>query len=158
MMTNDELKKKILEIFEKAIGDWYEKDDGLFAEGYTPEEGDNRLKAFMADALIAAGIGDVKEAEMERKAYEVAASQYRIEFETQKYWREVAEHRAEVAERALKNACEDVKETVSFLIELSERVDGLRVEGYLPEESKPKAYINRAEKELAEETDGKKEV
>lgn len=55
-MTNDELKKKILEIFEKAIGDWYEKDDGLFAEGYTPEEGDNRLKAFMADALIAAGI------------------------------------------------------------------------------------------------------
>lgn len=56
MMTNDELKKKILEIFEKAIGDWYEKDDGLFAEGYTPEEGDNRLKAFMADALIAAGI------------------------------------------------------------------------------------------------------
>lgn len=60
-------------------------------------------------------------------------------------------HRAEVAERALKNACEDVKETVSFLIELSERVDGLRVEGYLPEESEPKAYINRAEKELAEE-------
>lgn len=55
-MTNDELKKKILEIFEKAIGDWYEKDDGLFAEGYTPEEGDNRLKAFMADALIAAGL------------------------------------------------------------------------------------------------------
>lgn len=55
MMTNDEPKKKILEIFEKAIGDWYEKDDGLFAEGYTPEEGDNRLKAFMADALIAAG-------------------------------------------------------------------------------------------------------
>lgn len=42
-------------------------------------------------------------------------------------------------------------EVVSFLIELSERVDGLRVEGYLPEESEPKAYINRAEKELAEE-------
>lgn len=56
MTTNDELKKKILEIFEKAIGDWYEKDDGLFAEGYTPEEGDNRLKAFMADALIEAGL------------------------------------------------------------------------------------------------------
>lgn len=65
MMTNDELKKKILEIFEKAIGDWYEKDDGLFAEGYTPEEGDNRLKAFMADALIAAGISDTKAAVIE---------------------------------------------------------------------------------------------
>ena len=122
-MTNEELKKKILEIFDQAIGDWYEKDDGLFADGYTPEEGDNRFKAFIADALIAAGIGYIRE----------------------------AEHRAEVAERALKNACEDVKETVSFLIELSERVDGLRVEGYLPEESEPKAYINRAEKELAEE-------
>ena len=77
----------------------------------------------LADALIAAGIGDV--------------SEYK--------------HRAERAERALKNACEDVKEIVSFLIELSERVDGLHVEGYLPEESEPKAYINRAEKELAEE-------
>ena len=54
-MTNEELKKKILEIFDKAIGDWYEKDDGLFADGYTPEEGDNRFKAFIADALIAAG-------------------------------------------------------------------------------------------------------
>ena len=60
-MTNEELKKKILEIFDKAIGDWYEKDDGLFADGYTPEEGDNRFKAFIADALIAAGYGDVKE-------------------------------------------------------------------------------------------------
>lgn len=60
-------------------------------------------------------------------------------------------HRAARAERALGNACEDVKGLVSFLIELSERVDGLRVEGYLPEESEPKAYINRAEKELAEE-------
>lgn len=99
---------------------------------------------YFADALIAAGIGDVKEAELERKAYEVTSNQYRIWFKEQK-------DRAEVAERALKNACEDVKETVSFLIELSERVDGLRVEGYLPEESEPKAYINRAEKELAEE-------
>ena len=66
-MKNEELKKKILEIFDKAIGDWYEKDDGLFADGYTPEEGDNRFKAFIADALIAAGIGDVKEVEYENK-------------------------------------------------------------------------------------------
>lgn len=71
-MTNDELKKKILEIFEKAIGDWYEKDDGLFAEGYTPEEGDNRLKAFMADALIAAGLrfGENLTATFDRMALE----------------------------------------------------------------------------------------
>ena len=140
-MNNEELKKKIVEIINDGI--IHGEDNFGIPTSKTIEN--------IADALIAAGIGDVKEAEMERKAYEVAASQYRIEFETQKYWREVAEHRAEVAERALKNACEDVKETVSFLIELSERVDGLRVEGYLPEESEPKAYINRAEKELAEE-------
>lgn len=124
-MNNEELKKKICDIiapYVSAYGD------------------DERI----ADALIAAGIGEVKEAELERKAYDVASNQYRIWFEEQK-------DRAEVAERALKNACKDVKETISFLIELSERVDGLRVECCLPEESEPKAYINRAEKELAEE-------
>ena len=57
-MTNDELKKKIIGILDQATGDWHEKDDGLFAEGYTPEEGDNRFKAFIADALIKAGIVD----------------------------------------------------------------------------------------------------
>ena len=145
-MTNEELKKKILEIFEKAIGDWYEKDDGLFAEGYTPEEGDNRLKAFMADALIAAGIVD----KSDYASMKETAVRYKAEVSKAESRAKEAEHRAARAERALKNACEDVKETVSFLIELSERVDGLRVEGYLPEESEPKAYINRAEKELAE--------
>ena len=60
-MTNEELKKKIVEILDQATGDWYEKDDGLFAEGYTPEEGDNRFKGFIADALIAAGIGFIGE-------------------------------------------------------------------------------------------------
>lgn len=136
-MTNDELKKKIVEVVLNS------EITGIQIRAIT---GGYSMANNIADALIAAGIGDVKEAELERKAYEVASNQYRIWFEEQK-------DRAEVAERALKNACEDVKETVSFLIELSERVDGLRVEGYLPEESEPKAYINRAEKELAE--DGK---
>lgn len=94
-MTNDELKKKILEIFEKAIGDWYEKDDGLFAEGYTPEEGDNRLKAFMADALIAAGIrfGENLTATFDHMALE---REHELEHRLAE-----AEHRAELAERAL---------------------------------------------------------
>lgn len=98
-MTNDELKKKILEIFEKAIGDWYEKDDGLFAEGYTPEEGDNRLKAFMADALIAAGLrfGENLTATFDHMALE-------REHELERRLAE-AEHRAEVLERALQGAC-----------------------------------------------------
>ena len=133
-MTHEELKKKILEIFEKAIGDWYEKDDGLFAEGYTPEEGDNRLKAFMADALIAAGIGDIsamleylknvkKNAEEERKnLIEIQNIQLddlnnmRKEAERKAfvYSKEIAhlekelkqaEHYTKVLERALRIAC-----------------------------------------------------
>lgn len=45
-------------------------------------------------------LGDVKELKQELKAQEGAANAYRICFEEQKYWREVAE-------RALKNVCED---------------------------------------------------
>ena len=108
-MTNDELKKKILEIFEKAIGDWYEKDDGLFAEGYTPEEGDNRLKAFMADALIAAGLrfGENFTATFDHMALE-------REHELERRLAE-AERRAEVFERALDMACELLKLDCSFM-------------------------------------------
>lgn len=99
----------------------------------------------LADALIEAGLifdkTTVILAERTNSKTLIHKAQYYDEMK----------HRAEVAEMALKNACEDVKEIVSFLIELSERVDGLHVEGYLPEESEPKAYINRAEKELAEE-------
>lgn len=106
-MTNDELKKKILEIFEKAIGDWYEKDDGLFAEGYTPEEGDNRLKAFMADALIVAGLTfePIIIHTFERAACscpEMVALED-MHKEDQEYI-DALLHRAKVAERALKIA------------------------------------------------------
>ena len=79
----------------KVIDEWANKAvkankfDG--ASVYNPHNA-----AELADALIAAGIGDVKEAELERKAYEVASNQYRIWFEEQK-------DRAEVAERALRD-------------------------------------------------------
>ena len=132
-MNNEELKKKICDIiapYVSAYGD------------------DERI----ADALIAAGIGDLKEHRIfAGKDGSIKQLYSDEEVEDIARQRDEYKHRAEVAEMALKNACEDVKETVSFLIELSERVDGLRVEGYLPEESEPKAYINRAEKELAEE-------
>ena len=135
-MTNEELKKKICDIiapYVSAYGD------------------DERI----ADALIVAGIGDVSELKKHRVQImkDGTIQQFYSGKEVEQIVKERAEykHRAEVAERALGNACEDVKEVVSFLSILSERVDGLRVEGYLPEESEPKAYINRAEKELAEE-------
>ena len=132
-MTNEELKEKICDIiapYVSAYGD------------------DERI----ADALIAAGLTfePMTFRIVENKPYSYTAGELANWEEDQDRIAKLL-HRAEVAERALGNACEDVKEIVSFLIELSERVDGLHVEGYLPEESEPKAYINRAEKELAEE-------
>ena len=55
-MNNDELKKKIVEILEEGYAP-IEYDDGDWGQTYFPTNED------VADALIAAGIGDVKEAE-----------------------------------------------------------------------------------------------
>lgn len=90
-MTNDELKKKIVEIIISAI--WKDAEADY-------DSTDETEACSIADVLIAAGIGDVKE----------------------------AEHRAEVAERALKIADE--------LGELCAPVCD---------------YVDKAEKELAEE-------
>ena len=137
-MTNDDLEKKIAEIIDSSVDDWATRDRRGRIQVHV---------STIADILVKAGLKF--DASISHTATFDLLQQNRIN-ELEKRIAE-AEHRAEVAERALGNACEDVKETVSFLIELSERVDGLRVEGYLPEESEPKAYINRAEKELAEE-------
>lgn len=119
-MTNEELKKKIVDIlapYVSAYGD------------------DERI----ADALIAAGIGDVKEAELERKAYEVASNQYRIWFEEQK-------DRAEVAEKAL-----DLCET-AYILSLNHRVtEGISGQAIASDLGVHKFFIKQAEKELAEE-------
>ena len=91
-----------------------------------------RLKAENA-ALIAAGFGDVKEAK----------------FGADHYWRmwqgalvelERAEHRAEVAERALKDVCTNIIKDEEDDIAVEPRVNVLY-----------KAYLKQAEKELAEE-------
>lgn len=141
-MTNEELKKKIVDILEETEYEWTEEKNGYILQIFYDK---------LADALIAAGIGDVKDVEAEANRYEMLYKLQNRDMALAERRAHDVEHRAARAERALGNACEDVKEIVSFLIELSERVDGLHVEGYLPEESEPKAYINRAEKELAEE-------
>lgn len=88
-MNNEELKKKMVEIIINAI--WKDAEADY-------DSTDETEAGLIADALIAAGIGDVKDAEIERKAYEVASNQYRIWFEEQK-------DRAKVAEKALREAC-----------------------------------------------------
>ena len=158
-MTNEELKKKIVEVVLNS------EITGIQIRAIT---GGYSMANNIADALIAAGIGDVKrhrvfvskdgkEVKQFYSGEEVEnilkeRNELKVELRDKvDYIHEQDEvikeykHRAARAERAPGNACEDVKMTVSFLIELSERVDGLRVEGYLPEESEPKAYINRAE-------------
>ena len=113
-MTNEELKKKICEIIAPYVSAWGE---------------DERI----ADALIAAGIGDVKELQLDKKAYEAASNHYRILFEE-------AQRRAEIAEKALKNVCTNV---------VTDEEDDLAVEPRA--RVLYKAYLKQAEKELAEE-------
>lgn len=176
-MNNEELKKKILEIFEKAIGDWYEKDDGLFAEGYTPEEGDNRLKAFMADALIAAGIRDMSDiraladnvmlsviahkaevSSMEQRAKEAELRAEVAESELERYTGLIKpledentrlKHRAEVAERALQKFAETITcEDCPFS---SDCASSEKMEDLIHSSYCFAEYLRQAEKELAEE-------
>ena len=89
-MNNDELKKKMVEIIINAI--WKDAQ----ADYDSTDESEART---IADALIAAGIGDVKE----------------TKFESDHYWRmwqgalvelERAEHRAEVSQLIAEKACE----------------------------------------------------
>ena len=99
-----------------------------------------------ADALIAAGIGDVK------TAREIGASATAMAvLEAAK-----AEHRAARAERALEKVGENTTwEDCPFFSDCasSEKMEDLIHSKYCFSE-----YLKQAEKELAEENDGKKEV
>lgn len=87
-MNNEELKKKIVEILEETEYEWTEEKNGYILQIFYDK---------LADALIAAGIGDVKTAQ------EIGASATAMAvLEAAK-----AEHRAEVAERALMDMCEE---------------------------------------------------
>ena len=119
-MTNEELKKKICEIIAPYVSAWGE---------------DERI----ADALIAAGIGDVKELQLDKKAYEAASNHYIILFEE-------AERRAEVAEKAL-----DLCET-AYILSLNHRAtEGISGQAIASDLGVHKFFMEQAEKELAEE-------
>lgn len=98
-MTNEELKKKIINLLDEATGSWYEDEDGMFAEGYSAEEGDNRFKAHVADALIAAGMVD----KSDYASMKETAVRYKAEVSKAKGRAKEAEHRAARAERAVEN-------------------------------------------------------
>lgn len=115
-MSNDELKKKIVKILEEGYTP-IEYDDWDCGQTYFPTNED------VADALIAAGIGDVKE----------------------------AEHRAEVAERALRNAAPRLNCRGGIGKGFC-KVDECRYYHCDNDEGCIKAHLEQAEKELAEES------
>ena len=116
-MNNDELKKKIMEILHRdfitrEVTPVYVGEDGK--EKIMPQKlcnvfnnlTEQALIPYFADALIAAGIGDVKEAEI--KLAEMIQSFTRMEtlYKIKSEEVEIKKHRAEVAERALDKATE----------------------------------------------------
>lgn len=136
-MDKEELKKKIVDILVNC------KSDECAIEYCSECDGnpciENCREKQQADALIAAGYRDVKEAELERKAYEVASNQYRIWFEEQK-------DRAEVAEKAL-----DLCET-AYILSLNHRAtEGISGQAIASDLGVHKFFIKQAKKGLAEE-------
>lgn len=149
-MTNEELKKKIIEIIINAI--WKDAK----ADYDSTDETEARS---IADALIAAGIGDVSELKKHRVVVEkslipeddnayvlpnipLKVKQLYSGEEVEKIVKERDEykHRAEVAERALLRAC---------------KINAIFAEADAPnilaESALYRFYLQQAEKELAEE-------
>lgn len=131
-MSNEELKKKICDIIATYVSAWGE---------------DERI----ADALIAAGIGDVSEYKEKLKLHRVFVRKDGGDIKVLYGNNEVDEivkerneykHRAEVAERALYNCCFNSL-FAPFGIQIP-TVDELY-----------DAHLKTAEKELAEEEDEK---
>lgn len=93
-MTNEELKKKIIEILEETEYEWTEEKNGYILQIFYDK---------LADALIAAGIGDVKEHRIfAGKDGSIKQLYSGEEVEKIVKEREEYKHRAEVAENELK--------------------------------------------------------
>lgn len=150
-MTNEELKKKIIEILNKNFTEQDIIPVHTAPDGKKTALPDDLCKIFnnivvqavipyFADALIAAGIGDRSKHRLfiSKDGTEIKQLYSGEEVEQIVKEREEYKHRAEVAERALENAC---------VVILSSRNGDQprRLRAYY------KAYLEAAEKELAEE-------
>ena len=97
-MTNEELKKKIVEILEETECEWTEEKNGYILQIFYDK---------LADALIAAKIGDVKDLQAQVDVLEITNIALQAGYDDAEkdrlYWVDKykeAEHRAEVAEKA----------------------------------------------------------
>ena len=155
-MNNEELKKKVVEIlFPVLKGSRIScNEENACKQCWFPCEVD-RLADSLADALIAAGIGDVSSEKAMRELAEAFHREKCAEYDLINYKLQKAEHRAEVAKRAMKD----------FTVQVGCRscpyngkcgVSNPSIEnGY---QECYDAALRIAEKELAEESGGKKEV
>lgn len=139
-MNNDELKRKIADIIYHTgcTGACCECDYSKHSDA------DTYCKAMLkASALIAAGIGDVKENENRARAAEFAAKTV-----TDKAIRKYKEmkHRAEVAERAL-----DLCETAYILALNGREHEGISQQAIVSDLGVHGFFMQQAEKELSEE-------
>lgn len=172
-MTEQETREKIVEVLKKSREEWeiITPSIGILDEPRVDIEIDN-----LADALISAGIGDVSELKKHRVVVEKSLipeddNAYVLpnipptvkqlysgeEVEQIVKEREEYKHRAEVAERALRNAAPRLKCRGG----LGEGFCGVDKCDYYHcnnDEGCVKAHLQQAEKELAEGNGGKKEV
>ena len=160
MMTNDELKKKIIRALQSV--------EFVTEKGWCGQCISLRLDySAIADALIAAGIGDVKDVEAEANRYEMLYKLQNRDMALAERRAHDVEHRAARAERALDKAVELAYEFRTEADTLScsscpmfHIFDSCKDRGLYQDCSKQwkEELIKQAEKELAEENDGKKEV
>ena len=120
-------REKIIEILKQTSDIWKEEE----RYGYIVSVD---LEKIAADALIAAGIGDVKEAKFESDHYRRMWQGALVELKQ-------AEHRAEVAERAFDNTMKVFHEILSAIFP-DTKIDL---------DAWKKQNLANAEKELAEE-------
>lgn len=131
-MSNDETKKKIAEICAREYDEWVEED---YARRIVRIDFDK-----LADALIAAGIGDLVS----------LTDKWREMLRVQAEKTEQAERRAEIAERALRNAAPRLNCRGGIGKGFC-KVDKCDYYHCNNDEGCIKAHLEQAEKELAEE-------
>lgn len=139
-MNNEELKKKIVEIIINAI--WKDAEADY-------DSTDETEAGSIADALIAAGIGDVKDVEAEANRYEMLYKLQNRDMALAERRAHDVEHRAARAGRALEKFAENITcEDCPFFSDCasSEKMEDLIHSNYCFAE-----YLRQAEKELAEE-------
>lgn len=147
-MTNEELKKKIVGILEESQTP-VEYDDGDCGQTYFPTNED------VADALIAAGYGDVAEWKAKandwKQRFESRDKQYNdgtvssckaLQLKDEKIAK--YKRRAEVAERALRNLAQFCAKGAKYYLQSNKAVKERERELY-------DEWINNAKKEISEE-------